>query len=243
VDFGMVGELTERNWEGLRQLVIAVGTQDAKRLIEAYQDLDMLLPGADLERIREAEGAFLDRFWGKSMRELRNIHPQEMRSLAREYRDVLFEMPFQLPSNLVFLGRCVAILSGMCTGLDPDFNLFEHLVPFAERLLAEEREEWLDELLDWLREQGGTMLSLPSRLNAVLTRLERGELTVIAKPGSEFQASVTRLTNAVNQLARLVLFSALLVIAVLLYLSGAPLFSAAATATLALMAFVWALRR
>lgn len=242
VDFGMVGELTERNWEGLRQLVIAVGTQDTGRLIQAYQALDMLLPWADLERIGEAEGAFLQRFWGKSMRELREIHPKEMRDLTREYRDVLYEMPFQLPSNLIFLGRCVAILSGMCTGLDPDFNLFAHLVPFAERLLTEEREAWMDELLDWLVEQGGALMRMPARMDSVLTRLESGDLTVSAKPGAEFQASLTRLTNAINKLSGAVLFSALLITGALLYLNGKSVFSAVATA-LALIVFIWTLRR
>ncbi len=242
VDFGMVGQLTDRNWDGLRQLVIALGTQDAGRLIQAYQSLDMLLPGADIARIREAEGAFLGRFWGKSMRELREIHPQEMRDLAREYRDVLYEMPFQLPSNLIFLGRCVAILSGMCTGLDPDFNLFAHLVPFAERLLAEEREAWLDELLEWLVEQGGALLRMPARMDSVLSRLESGDLTVSARPGAEFQASLTRLTNAISKLSGAVLFAALLIAGTLLYLNGELVGSAVAGA-LALIVFIWTLRR
>lgn len=242
VDFGMVGGLTQKNWEGLRQLVIAVGTQDVDRLLQAYQQLDMLLPDADLRRLRQAEGAFLDRFWGKSMRELRRIHPQEMRALAQEYRDVLYEMPFQLPSNLIFLGRCVAILSGMCTGLDPDFNLFLHLAPFAERLVAEERGEWLDEILDWFIEQGGALLTMPSRMDSMLTRLERGDVVVAARPGPEFQRDLERLTGAVRGLAGAVVFSALLITGALLYLNGEMGFGAIAGA-LALITLAWILLR
>jgi predicted unusual protein kinase regulating ubiquinone biosynthesis (AarF/ABC1/UbiB family) len=242
VDFGMVGELTQKNWEGLRQLVIAVGTQDVDRVIRAYQQLDMLLPTADLGRLRQVEGAFIERFWGKSMRELREIHPQEMRAIAQEYRDVLYEMPFQLPSNLIFLGRCVAILSGMCTGLDPDFNLFAHLVPFAQELLAEERGEWLDELLDWLIEQGEALLTMPARMDSVLTQLERGEIVVAARPGPEFQQDLARLTGAVRGLAGAVLTSALLITGALLYLNGELLLGAIAAA-LALITLGWILLR
>jgi predicted unusual protein kinase regulating ubiquinone biosynthesis (AarF/ABC1/UbiB family) len=202
----------------------------------------MLLPGADLGRLRQAEGAFLDRFWGKSMRELRRIHPQEMRTLAREYRDVLYEMPFQLPSNLIFLGRCVAILSGMCTGLDPDFNLFAHLVPFAERLVAEERGEWLDEILEWLIAQGEALLTMPSRMDSMLTRLERGEIVVAARPGPGFQEDLTRLTGAVRGLAAAVLFSALLITGALLYLNGEGTLGAISGA-LALITLGWILLR
>ncbi len=39
----------------------------------------------------------------------------------------MYTMPFQFPQNLLMLGRTVAIFSGMCTGLNPDFNLWAQL--------------------------------------------------------------------------------------------------------------------
>jgi predicted unusual protein kinase regulating ubiquinone biosynthesis (AarF/ABC1/UbiB family) len=50
---------------------------------------------------------------------------------------------------MIFLGRTVAILSGMCTGLDPDFNLWEELSPYARDFLSEEAGS---EVMRWLRE-------------------------------------------------------------------------------------------
>jgi hypothetical protein len=154
VDFGMVGRLSAGAKQGLRDLAIAVGARDLDRLMRAYQELDILLPGADLARIRQAEAAVFDRFWGKSMRELAHTHPQEMRRFAREFRDLMNEMPFQAPRDLIFLGRCVAILSGMCSGLNPEFNLFGGLAPFADSSGPGGRR-WLGRLLGWLVEEGG----------------------------------------------------------------------------------------
>ena len=45
----------------------------------------------------------------------------------------MLDLPFQLPENLLLLGRTVAILSGMCTGLDPEFNLWTSIAPYAEQ--------------------------------------------------------------------------------------------------------------
>ncbi len=54
VDFGMVGRLTPEIVEGLKETLVALTTRDAHRLVESYQRLGVLLPGADLDRIEQA---------------------------------------------------------------------------------------------------------------------------------------------------------------------------------------------
>jgi len=182
VDFGMVGRLAPEARSDLRNLAIALGTRDVDRLMRAYGELGVLLPGADLDRLRQAEAAVFERLWGKSVRELMQIDPREMRRFAHEFRDLLYEMPFQMPADLIFLGRCVAILSGMCTGLDPDFNLFSELAPFARTMLtAEGGGVNVDSALTWLIEQVRVLVGLPGRLDGLLSRVERGELMVVAR--------------------------------------------------------------
>ena len=67
VDFGMVGRVPKNLDTGLRELIIALATKDAKRMINSYLMLDMLLPGADLELIAKADAKVFDRFWGMTM--------------------------------------------------------------------------------------------------------------------------------------------------------------------------------
>jgi predicted unusual protein kinase regulating ubiquinone biosynthesis (AarF/ABC1/UbiB family) len=238
VDFGMVGHVTPDMKQGLRDLVIAIGIRDLDRLMQAYQTMGVLLPGADLERIRLAEATMLERIWGKSMSELIRTHPEEMRRFANEFRDLLYEMPFQLPSDLLFLGRCVSILSGMCTGLDPDFNVFKGLQPFAEELVAEEGDIWFSELLKVLVEQGRSLVSLPSRLDAALIRIERGELTIIARADPELGDQLKSLTQAVQRLVGAGMFAALLIAGSLLYTNGS-LIEGGISFGLAILTLLW----
>ena len=191
VDFGMTGELGPALQEGLREVLVALATRDVDRMVRAYQRLGVLLPGANLERIRQAEAALFERYWGLSMRDLSRVDLREMHAFARQFRDLLFELPFQIPSNLIFLGRCVAILSGMCTGLDPDFNVFEHIVPYARRWLLEGEEVWLEAALNWVKGRLDFWVRLPARVDGVLATLERGELRVQA-PGLERQVARLR---------------------------------------------------
>jgi predicted unusual protein kinase regulating ubiquinone biosynthesis (AarF/ABC1/UbiB family) len=240
VDFGMVGRVTPEMKQGLRDLAIAIGTRDLDRLMQAYKTMGVILPEADLDRIRAAEEMMLERIWGKSMRDLIRTHPEEMRRFADEFRDLLYEMPFQLPADLLFLGRCVSILSGMCTGLHPDFNVFEGLLPFAEQLLADEGGTWLPELLKVLVEQGRALVSLPTKLDGVLGRMERGDLTIIARAAPDLKNQLKLLTLAIQRLVGAGVFAALLIAGSLLY-TNENLLEGGISFGLALLALVWTL--
>jgi predicted unusual protein kinase regulating ubiquinone biosynthesis (AarF/ABC1/UbiB family) len=115
------------------------------------------------------------------------------------------------------LVRTVAILSGMCTGLDPDFNLWKQLSPYATKLVAEEAtgglNVWLDELGEMLR----VLLSLPGQSSRVLTQMEMGNLTIQVPKLSQ---QVGSLGTAVNRLTGGVIFTGLLLGGILLYISG-----------------------
>ena len=217
VDFGMVGNVPENLRDGLRDMLIGVGTRDSAKVVKSYQTLGVLLPSADLQLLEQAESQLFERFWGLSMGELRKIDHREMRQFALQFRELMYEMPFQLPHNLLLLGRTLAILSGMCTGLDPEFNLWNQLEPYAKKLVLDEGlsnwEVWLDTIGDLVKE----LISLPAQAGRVLSRLERGELTVDMP---QVNRQIYHLEGAVNRLVGGVVFTAFLFGGVLLYRGG-----------------------
>jgi predicted unusual protein kinase regulating ubiquinone biosynthesis (AarF/ABC1/UbiB family) len=140
-----------------------------------------------------------------------------MRRFAAEFRDLMYEMPFQVPSDLIFFGRCLAILSGMCTGLDPEFNLFAAIAPYARSMMAEESGGFeIETALEWVVGQVRLLAGLPARLDGVMGRLERGELTVVARAAPELERELHSMTRAINRLALAVLLAAAIVAVILL---------------------------
>jgi predicted unusual protein kinase regulating ubiquinone biosynthesis (AarF/ABC1/UbiB family) len=208
IDFGMVGRMRPEIRDGLREMLIGVGLQDASRVVKAYQILGILLPGADISLLEKAESAMFKRFWGKGMDELTHINMDEIHEFAYEFRDILFNMPFQLPQDLIFLGRAVGILSGMCTGLDPQINIFEHLAPFSQKIIKEEAQHdwgyWVKEAGDIARR----MITLPTRADALITKLERGELNV---RDPQLTDNIKKLEKTVAKLVWGIIFAAFLV--------------------------------
>jgi predicted unusual protein kinase regulating ubiquinone biosynthesis (AarF/ABC1/UbiB family) len=94
-------------------MMIGVGTRDAGRVVQSYRTLGVLLPSADTRLLEQAGTQLFDRFWGMSMGELRSVDHRQMVQFAMQFRELMYDMPFQLPHNLLLLGRTVAILSGM----------------------------------------------------------------------------------------------------------------------------------
>jgi predicted unusual protein kinase regulating ubiquinone biosynthesis (AarF/ABC1/UbiB family) len=222
VDFGMVGHVPDNLRSGLREMLVAVGLQDAARLIRSFQTIIALLPGTDLQQLEQMSASMFDLLWGKSMDDIRQLSPEEMIRFADRFRDLMYNMPFQLPQNLLMLGRTVAILSGMCIGLDKDFNLWNQLSPYAAKLVSQEVGSnwrvWLDELGNVLKE----LITIPTKLGRVLSQVERGDITVQV-PGIGRQ--MLSLEKAINRLTGSIIFTALLIGGMMLYIDGKDTFA------------------
>ncbi len=218
VDFGMAGEITPTVFAGLREGLIAIGTQDASRLIKAYQTLGVLLPGADVDLLEKASARVFERFWGKSTSELMKLHVSEAEAFIHEFEDLVYEMPFQAPENIVLLVRCVGILSGMCTGLNPDFNIWTSVLPYTEKLVQAEGGSGIRFVLEQAVEMLRVVATLPGRTNALLNRIEQGKLEVRVP---ELRSTFGRLERSNRQMTAAIVFGAFLFSGVQAYLGGA----------------------
>ncbi len=218
IDFGMVGRVPENLQVGLREVLIAVGTQDAARLVASYQTLGVLLPSADVKLIERASQQLFERFWGMSMADLKSIDHAEIMRFSLQFRELVLDLPVQLPENLLLLGRTVALLSGMCTGLDPEFNLWSSISPYATKLISDEGgsnwQTWLAEGTKILQ----VLIGLPGRTDRVLATIERGELNV-QTPMLDLR--VRRLERGVRSINGGLVFAALLVAGAVVY-AGDP---------------------
>lgn len=247
VDFGLVGHVTPDIVAGLRETLIAFIQRDASRVVRSYQQLGILLPGADASRIEEATRDVFDRVWGMNLSQLREIPLSEVQHITREFNDLLFALPFQVPQDFLYLSRAIGLLIGICTALDPEFNPWQEIQPFAMRLLHENGElsglglptgprNLLRALLtgqglDLILGTGGSLtrraMQMPARADGVLRRIDQGELSLRTVPGPELQRDLDRMAGELRRVLYAIVFAALLICTTLLYTSGDILLSLA----------------
>lgn len=175
IDFGMVGNLPPQTMENLRSAVVGLATNDAERIVDAMDKARMILPGADKRPVIQAVQVMLRYSYNRTVRELNNM---DIEAIFDETQDLVYDLPFQLPQDLLYLGRAMSMVGGLATELDPDINLFVSLQPFAQQLIERERKngDWIGFVQTELRELGQILLTLPRQMDSYYKSANRGEL-------------------------------------------------------------------
>ncbi|MCQ9165569.1 AarF/ABC1/UbiB kinase family protein [Arthrobacter sp. STN4] len=208
IDFGMMGAVPPQTRSGLRKLLIAAAARDGKGLVAAIAEVGVLVPSADTAGLERAMTGLFARFGGMGFAELREVDQREFRDFGVEFGETVRSLPFQLPENFLLVIRAMSLTSGVCSSLDPRFNLWDSVEPYAARLLREERGNIARDAAAQALDAAGTALRLPKRLDGLLTRIDDGSLAV-SNPRLERQ--LARLTRVAQGVASAVVFGALLI--------------------------------
>ncbi len=200
VDFGMVGQLSTQTRTQLREMFLGIATRDAPRVVRAIDNAGWLLPWANRGEIERAATKVFARYWGISMSDIQNLDVEEMRGFLSEFRSLIYQMPFQIPSDLLFLGRALGILSGLAMQIDPNFNIFEAAAPFAQKLLADESGNLGREVLQQAMDTGLALVRLPKQFERMADLLASGDLRVTINEQERLLHELTRLNQSVSRI-------------------------------------------
>ncbi len=242
VDFGMVGQLSPQLKAQLREMFLGVATRDAPRVVRAIDEAGWLLPSADRREIERAATKVFARFWGISLSEIQNLDINEVRGFLSEFRALIYQAPFQIPADILFLGRALGILSGLATRIDPHFNVFEAAAPFAQQLIADESGSLRQELIQQVTETGLALARMPRQFDRVVDLLSSGDLRVTINEQDRLLYQLDRLNRSVSRVPWAILSMGLFLGAVILLAMNQTGFSAVAF-VLALLAGLWMLFR
>ncbi|MGN6200629.1 ABC1 kinase family protein [Humibacter sp.] len=220
VDFGMMGEVTDDLRDGLRRLLIAVASRDGRQLISSIQEVGILLPTADTAELERAMTRLFDRFGGMGFAQLRKVDQREFRDFGQEFGAVVRSLPFQLPENFLLVIRSMSLTSGVCSSLDPEFNIWDAIEPYATRLLREEGGNVVRSVAREALAAAGIVLRLPQRADQLITRIDAGTVSV-ATPAIDRRLS--RIERLIRRAVGAVLFAAFLVGGILMLQFVVPL--------------------
>lgn len=212
IDFGMMGEITDELRDGLQQFIFAVASRDALGWVVATQRLGVLLPSADTVELERAVTALFDRFGGMGVAELTALDPRELQQFALQFSELVRTLPFQLPESFLLLIRTVSLISGVTSALNRDFNMWDAVDPFARTLLRGGGTSTARSVGREAVAILSALARLPQRVDALATRLDRGELAVRSP---EVEQRLRVLDGSVRRATSAILFTALLLAGVL----------------------------
>ena len=189
LDFGMMGAISMRMKQGLRDCFLGITTQNARLMVDGMEALGFLGEGANRSQIEQAVSLIIGQFSAMPFGQLREMDPSIM---LHEAESLLYDQPLRLPAQLAFFGRALAMLVGLATTLSPHFNFLDATMPYAQEFLGESAMDAIPRLLgarSWsdlgrtLAREGVAMArsaaALPQLAERVMERMERGELRMI----------------------------------------------------------------
>ncbi|MDJ0376455.1 AarF/UbiB family protein [Cryobacterium sp. PH31-L1] len=220
IDFGMMGEVPTSTRTGLRKMLIAAASRDGRGLVNAMNDVGVLLASAETTELERAMTQLFARFGGMGFAELREVDPREFRDFAVQFGDVVRSLPFQLPENFLLIIRAMSLTSGVSSALNPAFNLWDSVEPYAAQLLRDESGNLVQDFAKQAMETVGIAVRLPKRLDELITRFEDGTVAVTSPA---LEKRIARLERTARQVVSALLFGALLIAGVLLRADDAVL--------------------
>jgi ubiquinone biosynthesis protein len=212
IDFGMVGTVDERTRGQLVELLLAVASQDAERLVDALLELGLSRRRVDRHLLRQDVDHLVSRYYNRSLSDLA-VGPllEDVFAIVRRHH-------LRLPPNLVLLIKTALMAEGLGVQLHPDFSLPALLAPYAERFIRQQYSP-----LVWARRVGRASrdfaemgVTLPVQARRLIGEIERGGLEVGMRPEG-FEPLLGRLERLANRIVLGVLAAAFVVgLAVLL---------------------------
>ena len=209
IDFGMMGEVTDTLRRGLQRLMIAVASRDGKGLVDSIQEVGVLLPSADTVELERAMTAAVRPLRRHGLRRAAAGRPAGVPRLRDGVRRRRARLPFQLPENFLLIIRAMSLTSGMCSSLDPEFNMWDAVEPYAgaaaaRRAAATSCRRSRRRRCRWR----ASYARLPRRLDELTTRLESGRLAV---DNPRLDRRMRRLERMGRRVVSAVLFAGLLI--------------------------------
>jgi ubiquinone biosynthesis protein len=195
IDFGLVGVVDDHTQEHLVRVLLALTSQDADRLVDAFLQLGVTSQHVDRALLREDLEHLVSRYYGQALEAI------ALGPLLRETLVIARRHHLRLPTNLALLLKTVMMNEGLGVQLDPDFRLTTVLIPYAQRLTLRQYSQLL-----WTKRLGQASMDaawlgteLPQQLRRLLDELERGTLTMSMRP-TEMDPVIRRLERLGNRI-------------------------------------------
>ena len=206
VDFGMVGQLSQRDREAAVGLLVDVLDLNAEALPRRLRGLGLRYPRQREQELADQLAVVLQRYSGQAMGEI------DARSMLSEIFQTVYRLQLTLPTRWVMLDKTLATLAGVTLQLSPEFNVFESARPYARRLMAERlRPDRIAERARRDLERGVRLArEFPLQVSELLSELTDGEFTVGIHV-DDLAPSVERIERAMNRLVLALLAFGLMV--------------------------------
>ncbi len=211
-DFGMMGNISNNLQTRLGGMVKAAALRDASSLVSQLQQAGLISIDIDVGPVRRLVRLMLKEALTPP------FSPNIIEKLSGDLYELVYETPFQLPVDLIFVMRALSTFEGVGRMLDPGFNLVSVTKPYLIELMTSNNQTPNDLINQFGRqvgELGSKAVGIPKRIDESLERLEQGDLQLQIRMG-ESDRQFKKMFTAQKTLGHSILIGSLSIASALL---------------------------
>ncbi len=211
-DFGMMGNISNNLQTRLGGMVKAAALRDASSLVSQLQKAGLISRDIDVGPVRRLVRLMLKEALTPP------FSPNIIEKLSGDLYELVYETPFQLPVDLIFVMRALSTFEGVGRMLDPGFNLVSVTKPYLIELMTSNNQTPNDLINQFGRqvgELGSKAVGIPKRIDESLERLEQGDLQLQIRMG-ESDRQFKKMFTAQKTLGHSILIGSLSIASALL---------------------------
>ena len=211
-DFGMMGNISNSLQASLGSMVQSAALRDASSLVTQLQQAGLISKDIDVGPVRRLVRLMLKEALTPP------FSPNIIEKLSGDLYELVYETPFQLPVDLIFVMRALSTFEGVGRMLDPGFNLVSITKPYLIDLMTSNNQTPNDLINQFGRqvgELGSKAVGIPKRIDESLERLEQGDLQLQIRMG-ESDRQFKKMFTAQKSLGHSILIGSLIIATALL---------------------------
>ncbi|MEX2594017.1 MAG: AarF/ABC1/UbiB kinase family protein [Anditalea sp.] len=196
LDYGMMGQVPERDKELLGDLFIAIEIRDSDRILESLKALSRIDFVEDEIGLQGEIETLLNNYYSA---DLKDIHLTE---LLEKFRGIILKYRLQIPADFFLLFKALSSMENNVRVLYPDVPLLDYLRPYARKLIMKKLNPYrrLKALYLTLYDFAELLQNFPGDVRKIMGKLKHGSLKVeIEHIGlSELRVSLEEISNRIS---------------------------------------------
>ena len=207
-----MGNISNNLQKRIGSMVKSAAIRDASSLVTQLQEAGLISEDIDIGPVRRLVRLMLKEALTPP------FSPNIIDKLSGDLYELVYETPFQLPVDLIFVMRALSTFEGVGRILDPDFNLVSITKPYLLSLMSSNNQspnELINQLGRQVGELGSKAVGIPKRIDDSLERLEQGDLQLQIRMG-ESDRQFKKMFTAQKSLGHSILMGSLAISSALL---------------------------
>jgi ubiquinone biosynthesis protein len=206
LDFGQVGRLTKQDRMLLQYLVLAIVDGDVSRIVHGLERAEMLDEETDLTELSRDFEEILEAYSNLPLKDI------PFGEAIRRMFDVIRRHRIEPPRDFTLMLKCLMTIEAFATELDSEFQIMEHLKPYARRFSLQQisPEAIFRQARTAARSAGELASRLPEDAAAIISKFRRGKFKIHVYHDHLEELEQT-VDNSSNRISFAVIIAALLI--------------------------------